>query len=278
MSGSHNDESLTFRQALEALGEKDDDLGHEYFRFRECLDLSPSMNNPKYSHITLYNHLGDKYRKELLRVHSDKGGTGCTETFMRVKKAWGILKGCFSLPIDLTLDSSDTDSDEENCQSLNGDHDDSSSLDSRSDIPKEDGGGAVVIRSDSRTTTQAIEHDQTTEDMHAGGTVQPFTGKSSSQWTHLIGRTVKKNFWFKGRIKSIEVVILDGRHQVLFWGEFDDNDGEEYTLEEVEKLTQDDDCNLVAGNIGFEFWKAFPLVGKVTGIVGESGKNMSCSC
>ena len=287
MSGNGNNRHLTFGVALAAFGEKQSGhLAYDYFNSRDLLNQT-SQNSQKWTDPNVYNHLQVIYKKLLIGLHPDKRGSGCTETFMLVREAWLMLKGRYTCPIviDLTLNS-DTDNDDD-------DDDDAPSIDSRNDDAKEDeseedehqeedGQDDVVVGSDRRTNEQSSEHDQTTGGMLAVGTVQPFAGKPSSEFDKMIGRRVKKIYWFKGVIVKIKDVKVGGELPCLYHVEYDDNDWEELTLDELGNLTRDDDCDMVIGNIGYTFWKGFPLTGKVTKIHyaqhDGGGKTMSCSC
>ena len=144
-----------------------------------------------------------------------------------------------------------------------------------------DGGGDVVTRRHHRTSNQASEHHQATEDMHARGTVQPFTGKSPSEFEHMVGGQVKKVYWFMGVIKTIRVEEEEGGISNFIYVKFDDSDEEDYIFNDLCKLRRDDGCDLVIGNLGYKFWKGFPHVGKETEVhyaKHNQGKTVPCSC
>ena len=294
--------SFTVRRALEALGEMEGQPVSLFFESRSWSNRNKSeLNGQTWTDPNVYRHLSVRYREKLLGVHPDKGasGPGNTESFMMVRRAWEMLKGCYLPIIDLTQDSDSED-----------DQDDASSNDVRSEGEseedehrQEDGGGAVVIKCDNRTTDRASERgakedesveaehqqehgggserDQTTEDMRAGGTVQPFTGKPSSKWDHMIGETFQKKYWFRGEVKTVRVAKVNGKFVYLHKVVYDDGDKEECSLDDLLKLRGDDDCKILVGNPGYKFWKEFLLWGEVTRIhysQCEKGESMSCSC
>lgn len=265
MSGNDNNTELTFRAALAAFGVRTGDLAYDFFKSRNLLDHT----RQSWTAPNVYNHLHVIYKKSLIGLHSDKGGSGCVETFMMVMDAWRMFKVCHVRPIfiDLTLDSD-----------IDDDHDDAHSIDSRNDDTKydksdeedehkqEDGQDTVLIGSDHITTEQVSLCEQTTEGMPAGGTVQHLNEKKYSPFEKMIGRSVEKIYWFKGEIDKIEDVEVEGKLLRLHHVKYDDNDGEDLTFDEFCELTMDDDCDIAKGNIGYTFWKGFLLTGKVTKI------------
>ena len=83
-----------------------------------------------------------------------------------------------------------------------------------------------------------------------------------------------------GVIKTIRVEE-EGGILTLFHAKFDDSDEEDYTFKELHKLTRDDGCDIVIGNLGYKFWKGFLLVGKMTEIhyaKHYQGENVPYSC
>ena len=296
MCDSDNKNSFTIHHALKVLDEGEGEVGYEYFKARRWLDLTKTdINNQKWTAPGVYDRLFTTYRKSMLQLHPDKGGSGCTETLMLVKKAWDMLKECHNHLIDLTEDSDDEIDDEDDIMSIidgySGDEnereveDDESckedvgraitsgrrTTNNSSDQDAEenesddcehrqhDGGRDDVTRRNIGATDQVSEYHRATANIHD-------TRNPPSEFDHMLGGGVEKVFWFKGVIETIRVEEDGGKIQTLFHARFDDNDEEDYTLHELRKLPKDDACTKTVGNPGYAFWKGFPLFGKVTGI------------
>ena len=97
-------------------------------------------------------------------------------------------------------------------------------------------------------------------------------------WEDMIGSEVKKDFWFRGKIVKCRVNETDVGPEILCGVVYDDNDGEELTLEELRRQPRDSGCDEPQGNTGYTFWKRFRIRGKVVRILTKKrGKNGQCS-
>ena len=283
MSGNSNNTDLTFRDGLLALGETSGGLAYEHFKSRNFLDST----GQQWSHPNIYNHLRSIYTKGLIRVHSDKGGTGCVKEFMLVREAWAMFKGCYVRLdlVDMTLnsdtDDDDGDDDDDDDDDNDGDGDDvdicdDAKEDESVDDEQQQNDNDVDVYDDDdlfdssnddakEDAEQASDHDEaTTGGMLAKGTVQPFSRKQCSKFDKMIGTCVQKMYWFVGKIVSIKQDVKVGSElPCLYNVKYDDGDGEDLTFEEFQNLTMCDDCATLKGQIGYTFWKGFRLDGKV---------------
>ena len=120
-SENEDDNLYSYRSALIQLGDQEGDQGHKLFGPRQWLEETNSdLGDQKWSNLSVYQHLCTLYRHGLKKHHIDKRGSGCTESFMRVRKAWDTIKQRYQPPETIDLIHSESDEDEDDESSSDG--------------------------------------------------------------------------------------------------------------------------------------------------------------
>ena len=258
-------DELTVIEALEAINANEPHI-IQYFRARGLLDISPDPSS-KWASDRMLRKLQQRFKREIFSLHPDTLGSGDAIELHRVKQAWAKLKEFYRAPIDLTQDDdSETSSNDED----NG-------LEGETTTGRQSpNAGALVLACNDPSPSLSSERgesdradDATKDDANS---VED-TNDPRYQW--YIGKSVRKGFWFQGRVISLDVGRMEnGNEGVLIQVEFDNGDKEDYDQSEWQsELVLDNDSTSICEQyhpLGAIVWKKFVLEGQVTGCqIGE---------
>ena len=250
---------VTVLEALTLLGANEQPT-IQYFEDLGLLDPFP-LPSAVWASERMRRKLNQHYKKRIFSLHPDKLGNGDSIELHRVKGAWAKLKKYHVTPIDLTNMSDSDDSDDEEEHETEGrrterDH----SLNPCNVLV------ACVVPNPSASyemgKADSAENSQKEE-------AQSVDDTNVAHYERYIGKEVRKDFWFQGRVTSLDIgETEDGKEVVLVHVEFDDEDKEDYELHEWEsELEIDDKPTLSDGKyhpLGAVVWKKFVLEGTVT--------------
>lgn len=248
------------------------------------------------------------YRKKLMVIHTDKGGSGNTEAFMELRSHWKTIDG-YSQDYKAQLGEAEdlTQEDESEDERENASEDmseDESASEDASESKKE-----VEAEEDARESENAEEDARESENEDEAET-DPSPGQErllmalgqpsgvdvgGSTEDEMVGRAVKHKFWFSGEVMWISYIDIDRTHWLnsnrkrgtpmvkvttIFRVKYDDKDEEDLELNELLPLPKDKSCQVKILNPGYKFYKEFAIDGKVLKARelanGENGKSIIC--
>lgn len=235
-------------------------------------DLIPTEGH--YFSVDIYQRIKNSYRRLILEHHPDKR-CGNTEIAQSLNEAVNILKEKFSEIIELSDDEDDEDN-EDNNEEKKEDKEDKENEEDKDDgdargekyqgSSEHDSSGynGSVVRSNSNG-----EENEGVNEGNDATFFQPPLGRREdivhSQW---IGKKITDKKYFRG---EVEFIWIDQDKTYFHHVKYDDDDEEDLTLKQLERLPAQlrNTSNLGAipsssSSQGYLFWKKFQCTGTVT--------------